>query len=329
MSTPWKIVGLGEALFDVFENREALGGAPLGAVGRAGKLVRTILGVAIGASITPEVADRVPQMAASLALIPLSLVITVAVGAPFFRRVYGFDRATAWYAAMPGGLQEMVLMGREAGGDVRTLTLIHATRLLVIVLLAPLILSQGFGAGLDGDVGAPAASLPLGQLAQMDAVALVRSRRAERIGRVGAAIFGPMILAAGLSLTGVLEHRPPAEAILAAQFFIGLGLGTGYLGVTLAEVRRDVVAGLVYTAFVAALAAAFAQTVIALDLAPPLDGFLAFAPAGQAEMAVLAIIVGADLGYVVVHHLTRVFLIITGAPLVARWLRFEPRDPAA
>ncbi|MGP1357171.1 AbrB family transcriptional regulator, partial [Roseicyclus sp.] len=39
---------------------------------------------------------------------------------------------------------------------------------------------------------------------------------------------------------------------------------------------------------------------------------------GQAEMAVLAIIVGADLGYVVVHHITRVFLIITGAPILAR-----------
>ncbi len=35
-------------------------------------------------------------------------------------------------------------------------------------------------------------------------------------------------------------------------------------------------------------------------------------------MTVLAIIVGADLGFVVVHHLTRVFLVITCAPLAAQ-----------
>jgi uncharacterized membrane protein AbrB (regulator of aidB expression) len=58
--------------------------------------------------------------------------------------------------------------------------------------------------------------------------------------------------------------------------------------------------------------------VILTGLAPPVDAFLAFAPAGQAEMTVLAIVVGADLGYVVVHHLMRVFIVITGAPVAAR-----------
>jgi uncharacterized membrane protein AbrB (regulator of aidB expression) len=63
------------------------------------------------------------------------------VGVPFFRRVYRFDWATSWYAAMPGGLTDMVLFGQEAGGDVRALSLIHATRVLIIVTLAPLILT--------------------------------------------------------------------------------------------------------------------------------------------------------------------------------------------
>jgi membrane AbrB-like protein len=299
----------------------------LAGAGNAGKLVRTVLGVAIGASITPEVVERLPAMAASVALIPLSLAITALVGVPFFRRVYGFDPVTAWYAAMPGGLHEMVLFGRDAGGDVRALTLIHATRLLTIVLVAPLILAQGFDASLTGPVGAPATALPPDQLVLMAAVALLGWKGAERLGLFGAAILGPMLLAAALSVAGVLEHRPPSEAILAAQFIIGLGLGAGYVGVTLAEVRRDVVAGLIFTAFVALLAALFAEAVIALELAPPMDGFLAFAPAGQAEMAVLAIIVGADLGYVVVHHLTRVFLIIVGAPLVARRMGHGPVRP--
>lgn len=305
----------------------ALAGAPLSDVGLLGRVMRTILGVAIGASITPELVGRMPQMAVSISLVPVFVVLIALVGVPFFRRVFGFDAVTAWYAAMPGGLQEMVLFGREAGADVRALTLIHATRLLAIVLVAPLILTQFFGADLNNPVGAPAVTLPARELAIMAFAAIVGWKAAERIRLFGASILGPMILTAILSLTDVIHHRPPAEAILAAQFFIGLSLGAGYVGVTLAEIRRYVLAGLVFVLIVAALSAAFAEIVILLDLAPTVDGFLAFAPAGQAEMAVLAIIVGADLGFVVVHHVTRVFLIITGAPIAARLLGVAGRKP--
>jgi membrane AbrB-like protein len=164
-------------------------------------------------------------------------------------------------------------------------------------------------------------------MAIMAVAAIAGWKLAERVGLFGAPILGPMILAAILSLTDVIHHRPPAEAILAAQFFIGLTLGAGYVGVRLAELRRDGVAGLVYVVIVAAVAAVFTEAVILLGLAPPVDGFLAFAPAGQAEMAVLAIIVGADLGYVVLHHVSRVFLIISLAPVAARLFGIGRKDP--
>lgn len=299
----------------------ALAGAPLKGLGQLGTAMRTILGVAVGASLTPEVVGRLPQMAASVALIPPYIALIGLVGVPFFRKVYRFDMATAWYASMPGGLQDMVLFGQEAGGDVRALSLIHATRVAIIVTLAPLILTQGFGVGLDNPIGAPAASLPVHELLLMVAAALIGWKGGERIGLFGASIIGPMIVTAALSLSGLIHFRPPQEAILAAQYFIGIGIGVGYVGVTLAEVRRDVAAGVIFVAMLAALAAAFTEIVVLFGLAPAVDGFLAFAPGGQAEMTVLAIVVGADLGYVIVHHLTRVFLVITGAPIAARLVR--------
>ncbi len=306
----------------------ALAGAPVKDAGTLGKLMRTILGVAIGASITPDLVARMPQMAASLALVPLYVIAIAAIGVPFFRRVYGFDPVTAWYAAMPGGLQDMVLFGQEAGGNTRTLALIHATRVMIIVMITPFLLVHLFDAGLDNPIGAPAATLPPHEMAIMAAAAIIGWKGAERIGMFGAPILGPMILTVILSLTDIIHFRPPAEAILAAQFFIGLSLGAGYAGVTLPEIRRDVVAGIFFVVIVAALAAVFTEAVILFGLAPPVDGFLAFVPAGQAEMAVLAIIVGADLGYVVLHHVTRVFLIITGAPVAARLFGVgQPKDP--
>ncbi|MHA6345648.1 AbrB family transcriptional regulator [Roseivivax sp. CAU 1761] len=307
----------------------ALCRVPLADFGQVSVGARTILGVAVGASLTPAVLGRVPEMALSIAMVPVFIAVIGAVGIPFFRRVWGFDRATAYYAAMPGGLQDMVIFGIEAGGDARALSLIHATRVLFIVTLAPILLVQVYGSTLDNPMGAPAAELPLSEMALMVAAALIGWKGAERIGLFGASILGPLIVAGALTLGGAIHTRPPAEAILAAQFFIGAGLGVHFTGVTLRELGRDVAAGAAYVAVLAALAAGAATLVTWLGVAGDVEAFLAFAPGGQAEMTVLAIVAGADLGYVIAHHLTRIVLVILGAPMVAgirRRGRAGPRD---
>ena len=70
----------------------------------------------------------------------------------------------------------------------------------------------------------------------------------------------------------------------------------------------------------------FAEIVIQAGIAPPLDAILAFAPGGQAEMVLLAIIAGTDVAYVVTHHLLRIVIVILGAPFVARWVRPRAGD---
>ncbi|MEM9198204.1 MAG: AbrB family transcriptional regulator [Pseudomonadota bacterium] len=297
----------------------ALAQRPLKGFGQVSVAARTILGVAVGASLTPDVVAALPSMAASLAFIPLYIICIGAVGLPFFVRGFGFDRTTAWYAAMPGGLQDMIIFGTEAGGNGRALSLIHATRVLIIVTIAPLILTLGFGTPLTGEIGAPVADLPAHEMALMVAAALIGWKGGERIGLFGASIIGPMIVTAAFSLSGLIHSRPPAEAILTAQFMIGIGIGVGYVGVTMAELRRVVLAGVLFVLVLAVLAALFTEIVVLLGIAPAVEGFLAFAPGGQAEMTLLAILAGADLGFVIVHHLTRVFLVITGAPLAARF----------
>ncbi|WP_371155608.1 AbrB family transcriptional regulator [Jannaschia sp. 2305UL9-9] len=283
--------------------------------------MRTILGVAVGTAITPAVMGRMGEMALSLALVPLFLLVCGVAGYPFLRRVAGFDAPTAFYSAMPGGLQDMLLFGEEAGGDPRAMSLLHATRILLIVTILPLILWLWWGIDLTAPPGAPAASLPVWEMALMAVAGIAGWRIAKRVGMFGASILGPLILAAILSLTGVITHRPPAEAIMAAQFFIGMVVGVKYTGITLAEVRRILTAGLGHAAILGVIAAIFAEIAVWFGLAPPLEAILAFAPGGQAEMAVLAIVAGADLAYIITHHVLRIVIVIVGAPLVFRFLR--------
>ena len=299
----------------------ALAKRPLQGFGQLSVAARTILGVAVGASITPEVVSRIPEMAGSVAFIPFYIATIALIGVPFFHRVCGFDKVTSYYAAMPGGLQDMVIFGVEAGGDSRALSLIHATRLLIIVTLAPVILTLGFGATLDTPIGEPASTLPPLEMVIMVIAALLGWKGGERLKLFGASILGPMIVTAVLSLSGVIHSRPPAEAILIAQFLIGIGIGIGYVGVTLLELRRVVLAGIAFVFILAVLALIVTEIVVLSGLAAPLEGFLAFAPGGQAEMTVLAIVASADLGFVIVHHLTRIFLVITCAPIVMRFIK--------
>lgn len=113
---------------------------------------------------------------------------------------------------------------------------------------------------------------------------------------------------------------------MTAQLFIGLGIGVGYVGVTLHEIRKDVLAGVAFVGILAVLAFAVTEIVVQLGFASPVEGFLSFAPGGQAEMTVLAIVAGADLGFIVVHHLTRIVLVILGAPVFAAFVKVRGPD---
>lgn len=295
----------------------ALAGQRLMGFGPVSVGARSILGVAAGAAVTVGVVARIPDMLQTVALVPVYIVLIGMIGVPFFR-LLGYDRMTAWYAAMPGGLQDMVLFGQEAGADVRALSLIHATRVLVIVTVAPLILTHFYGVSLNQPLGAPASEMPAMELAILAAAALIGWKGAERIGLFGAAILGPLLLTTALSLGGIIHFRPPREAILFAQFVIGAGIGVAYVGVTVRDLRRYVLSGVAFVIVLAALAAVFTEVIYFLDLAKPVEAFLSFAPGGQAEMIVLGIIAGADIGFVIVHHLTRLFIVILGAPVAAK-----------
>ena len=285
--------------------------------------MRTVLGVAVGATLTPAVLASFPAMWPTLVLIPVTVVLIGLIGIPYFQKVWGYDFPTAYYSTMPGGLQDMLAFGEEAGGNVRTLSLIHATRVLVIVVALPFILSGIWDADLNNPPGVPIGTVPLHELLLMVACALLGWWGALKVGLFGASILGPLILTAAVTLGGLLHFRPPAEAIWAAQFFIGMTIGAKYSGITMTEVRRDLAAGFGFCVILIVLTVLVVEAVVLTNLAPGMEALLAFAPGGQAELTVLALIVGADVAFVVAHHVLRIFVVILGAPLAVRM--FEPR----
>ncbi len=288
---------------------------PIASITPLNNSMRTILGVAVGATFTPALLLSMSGMWATLALIPVMVFCIGIIGVPYFHRLCGYDMATSYYSAMPGGLQDMLVFGEEAGGNVRALSLIHATRVMVIVVALPILLRSIWDADLSRPPGAPLVDSDLSQNLILIFCALGGWWAAKKIGMFGATILGPLILAAIASLIGILHQRPPAEAIWVAQFFIGLTIGVKYRGITMQEIRHDVLAGLGYCAILIVLTLVFVAGIVSFDLAPAKETLLAFSPGGQVELTVLALIVGADMAFVVAHHVLRIFVVILGAPL--------------
>ena len=101
-------------------------------------LMVTVLGVLLGSAFTPEIVSRLGTWAAAFAALAIFVVVATALGFFYYRKVGGLDRITAFFASTPGGLGEMTMVGESMGADARRVSLCHATRVLVVVMIIPL-----------------------------------------------------------------------------------------------------------------------------------------------------------------------------------------------
>ena len=84
------------------------------------KPLRTFLVVLIGtlirSTVSPELAGATPNVSISLLAVAAYIEMAQCLGYFIFRIVGKYDRITALYAAMPGGLIEAVELGRKDRG---------------------------------------------------------------------------------------------------------------------------------------------------------------------------------------------------------------------
>ncbi|MEC9367741.1 MAG: AbrB family transcriptional regulator [Pseudomonadota bacterium] len=288
---------------------------------------RAILGLAVGAAFTPALIARLPEMAVSLAFIPPFVLLIAGLGVPFYRYVGRMDPATAFYSAMPGGFQDMIAMGRDAGAKERQLTLAHSARVLLIVFALPFWVEWSEHL----QIGERAAAVqhwtgydPLNVLVLL-ACAAAGWWAALKIGLSGAPLVGPMIACAAITISGFATLHLPSEVLNLAQLALGTHAGCQFAGVTWREFAGTVTTALAYTALLLGLTAAFSLVVVALTGLEQLPVVLAFSPGGQSEMNVIAIVLGADIAYVALHHLFRLAIVVLGAQVLYRVLNRRAR----
>jgi len=219
-----------------------------------------IIGAMIGSRFSPELLTLIPQFWISgLALIPF-IVLAHAGSYAIMRKLGGYSKLDAYFAALPGGIVDSAALAEEAGADLRIVTAQHFIRIILVVVSIPFLflIVQGDAVGSLGGETLADASYDATDVLLLVVIALV-GLGFGRLARLPVShMLGPLLLALVLSISGTVTIDIPQWLMHVAQFMIGTALGAQFSGMSRRLLARGVGIGLVVGIYMLALGATIA-----------------------------------------------------------------------
>ncbi|HEY7243525.1 MAG TPA: AbrB family transcriptional regulator [Xanthobacteraceae bacterium] len=305
----------------------ALAGRPVRVPFLLARICFVLIGILLGAVVTPETLHGIASWPSSVALLIASSTVMFIGTAYYLRWVHGWDSLSALLGASPGSMAQVMALSAELHADIRGIAIVHVMRVLLIVVGLPSgLVLFGSSIGAAGMVrgGAVSSFTELATLViTSSAVALLMLR----IRFPGGLMFGAMAGSGALHGTGLIHSSLPwwvgtagvvtLGAVAGARFAnTGPRLLLGYLGAAFGSF-----------AVAAVVAAAFALLVVAILPFRLADVAVAFAPGAQDTMMVLALALHLDPIYVGAHHLVRFLVVSLGVAIAARRLARSAPKP--
>lgn len=301
-----------------FTTIASLAGAPTQMSLSLRKVMMAILGIMLGSSFRPEIVAQAVHWLPSMGVMMGFMALITTLSYHYLRRVAGMDRATAYFSSAPGGLTEMIMVGESMGGNPATISLVHATRILVVVGTIPVYFRYVEHLNIPSLPPGPAGLPAFWDVALLSACAVIGVPLAPRLRLPAGALLGPMLLSAILHISGLTRAAPPGPVVAAAQIVIGAGIGCRFAGLTLGSVWRTILfaAGSGLMMVIAATIVGIISGPLIGDLPKPL--ILALAPGGLAEMSLIALSMGSQTAYISFMHLCRIILVVIVFPSIFR-----------
>lgn len=277
-----------------------------------------VIGVGMGAGVTPEALSSAAAWPGSLAALAVSLVAITLGGAALLTRGFGYRRDAALLAALPGHLSYVLAMAeRLHGPDLAMMAVIQSLRVLALTLLVPPVIAVMTGATLSG-VPDLSADMAPAVLAALLATCGAAGWLALRWQLPAAYLLAAMAVSGALHAGGWVQGDVPPWLAVPAFVVMGTMIGSRFSGVTPLLIARSAGAGAALIAVSGALAVGPALAVSTAFGLPPAQTLIAFAPGGLETMAALAVLMDVDAAYVAVHHAARMVLLTVMLPLMLR-----------
>ena len=284
---------------------------------------RIIIGLTIGSAFTPEILASPHIYFFSILLIILYTIIVAFAGMYYYHKVLNFDKRTAFFSSMPGGVIEMVILGEQLKANTSKITLVQSSRLLFIVLTLPFIIQYIFHIDISGNrlITIPLKEVYLPDFFYLGIIGIIGAYTAKKLNVSAAYLIGPMVLSIIAFSSGFVHSKPPDELIKFVQVIFGTIIGFTFKGVTLNTIVKTLIGTFGHFIILALISASFIFVVYYFFDFPIISILLAFSPGGQAEINLIAILVAANIPYIMLHHIIRLFIVMNIAPLLAKRIK--------
>jgi hypothetical protein len=284
------------------------------------RAIFVLIGISLGAVVTPETLHGMATYPVSIAVLLLAMAVISVVGAGYLQLVHRWSRVDAYLAAAPGGMSQVLTLAIEFGGDLRAIAIVQSIRVVVIAVGLPAGLSLLGLVGQPASRGSGALSIAaLNELAILVAVSSVVAIITHRVRFPGGLLFGAMLSSAVLHGTGLIHAVMPWWVTNTAMVAMGAVTGSRFANTSPRLLLNFVAAAFGSFAVAVAISAVFAAVLISLLPVRAGEVMIAFAPGSVDAMMLLALALSLDPVYVGAHHLTRIFFVSLTMPLVARW----------
>ncbi len=297
----------------------ALAGRPMHVPMPIMQVLLILIGISLGAVVSPETLQGVTAYPLSIAVLILASIAIAVVGSSYLRIVHGWDTLTAYLSAVPGGLSQVMALAVELKADVRAVVIVQTLRIIIIAIGFPALLTAlGLVHGAPRTVGGTFVWSQLDELAVLIAISSAMAYVAYRIRFPGGLLFGAMLTSAALHGTGMLHAVLPWWMSYAVMIAFGAVSGSRFADTSARMLLRYV--GAAFGSFATALTvtAAFAATLVQFVTVPPAEVMIAYAPGASDAMMLLALALNLDPVYVGAHHLTRIFFVLMTMPWIVR-----------
>jgi len=288
-----------------------------------------VIGAMIGQRFTTELLGLVPGLWPSLLAVVPFVLLTQVANYTVFRKLGRYDRPTAFFSAMPGGLIEAISLGEQAGANVPALTLQQFARIVLVVITVPMLFLFWTGHSVGSSAGQTLSNDPATWLdvVILVGIAVVGAPLAMKIHLPAPMLLGPMILSAVFHISGLTETHSPAWLLHFSQLVIGAGLGSLFGQSNIRQLGRALWLGAITVTIMLSLAI---FTAVLLNPFVPISAetlFISYAPGGVTEMSLIALSLGVTPVIVAAHHIFRIVLTILMITLAPK--RFYRQDGAS
>jgi membrane AbrB-like protein len=299
----------------------AIAGRPLLFPNGLAMVVFVVIGMSLGAAVTPDTVKLMAAWPLSLAALAVSMTILTASVTLYLRVVHGWDALSALFAAAPGGLAQALALAAQCGCDVRSVAMVQSVRILLLTVIMPVALASFAATGTAPLSGGRSALLDApGELALLVVACTLAAGLAYRARVPGGLIVGAMTASGLLHGSGIVHVSLPSPIVIASFVMTGAMIGSRFVGTNLTLLLRLLRVGLGALAVGAVAAVGCAILVAWLLSLRTGDVVMAYAPGGLEAMTILSFALHLDPAFVGVHHLARFLFVSLAIPIAVRVL---------